>query len=260
MTTIISHENNAHPGYPNHQAGNQPPGYPNYHGSHAPPGQQTYHGSHAPPGQPNYYGIHASPGQMYYGSHAGYKIYEIKQASIIVTAVSLLSFIGWVTYTLGVGLIIERVRVKLLSSSNLNLDLDSDLNPALNFNPASNLLRDLIKVGISCVYHAVYYAIVNFGFASVALIPRLASYRFAVIAFLAVGSSFLASDIISIMKLVSILNQFYSLSGAAFSGAVNQEVAAALSELNAVLAGSFLLTLAWTGMIFNLSRSASTRK
>jgi hypothetical protein len=110
MTTIISHENNAHPGYPNHQAGNAPPGYPNYHGSNAPPGQQTYHGSNAPPGQQNYYGSNAPPGQQYNDSYTGSQIDWDEGASNSEIAVSLLAFIGWLTYTIGVGLIIERMR------------------------------------------------------------------------------------------------------------------------------------------------------
>jgi hypothetical protein len=217
-------------------------------------------------------GNNVSPGEKYHDSYTRSEIDEDEGASSSVTAVSLLAFIGWLTYTIGVGLMVERARREFSNEQ-------SSKSPALksNYNSDSAFYGGgFIKIEytkpmyfnpIELIYHAVYYALVNFAFALIAPNPSLASNRFAVIVFLGVGLSFLTSDIVSIIPPIISLTELTTALSAKLNGrgsseweAYYQKAAAALSELNATLAGSILLIMAWSGMIFNLSRSASNKQ
>jgi len=229
MTSIHYQESNAPPGYQNNHGRNSP-GFQNNHGRNSPE-FQNYHGSNAPPGFQNYYG-------NYNYVPPGYKISDVQHHSIASTVISLLAFIGWITYTCGVALLLPRIR------------------KFLGVGPIPFQFQNLLPNDEEMVYRIVYYIFIIISFNLVAFIPSLASYRLLVIAFLTVGFKYLTADMILCIPLVvsvnhgfipiSYLNRYFGDS-TAFS-----------SELNAALGGTIMLIMAWIGMIVSLSRSAST--
>jgi hypothetical protein len=152
---------------------------------------------------------------------------EYKKSSMMIfNNVSALAIISWIIYSTGV--------VGVLSVNSL----------AALMRPKFTAFRLTEPV-----YHIVYYAFIIIGFIVVTRIPGLASYRLAVMAFLAIGFNYLTSDMV------------WSIDAYRSERFLMDDDHGEYSPKNAssaALAGTSLLIVAWIGMIVLLSRSAST--
>ena len=138
---------------------------------------------------------------------------DLGQTSMIINRVSVLAIIGWIIYTIGV--------------------------------LGCMFANKISKLSVEPVYHIWYYAFIIVAFFLVAGRPKLASYRLAVMAFLAVGFNYLTFDMEwSIYAYRG--EQFLNSDGVEYSPKNFTDVA---------LAGTCILIVAWVAMIITFSRS-----